>query len=218
MRTLHRSSQGRVRTAYRSTLSPPFLYPSATLPGSSSWADLSGARSPSNRLQLYRPREPSRVYAGECAPGAQRARGLFGRVSSRHGGRTKRRASPVPFTHAPNNDCQPSMPKAAPRKRRAAPNPHTPRFNQGQPAGRAVWGAIPALPAGCPVTTWATEPEKRSGSGRPRFRGRACCVTARSWACSPVARPPSPSLPPLRRLGCGVSAACGGKDGRRGWN
>ena len=39
-------------------------------------------------------------------------------------GRTKRRASPVPFTHAPNNDRQPSMPKAAPREktRRAKPS------------------------------------------------------------------------------------------------
>ena len=32
-------------------------------------------------------------------------------------GRTKRRASPVPFTHAPNNDRQPFMPKAAPREK-----------------------------------------------------------------------------------------------------
>ncbi len=152
---------------------------------------MSGARSPSNRLHLHRPREPSRVHAGECAPSAQRARGLFGRVSSRHGAARKDARPPcLSLTRRITTVSHPCQ-RQRRAKRRAALNPRDPTSIQ---------------------TPSTVKGRLREAALSPRFRGRACCATARSLPCSPVARPPSPSLPPAAPPLFRASAACGGKD------
>ena len=147
-----------------------FLYPSATLHGSSSWAGMSGARSPSNRLHLHRPREPSRVHAGECAPSAQRARGLFGRVSSRHGAARKdARPQCLSLTRPITTVSHPCQ-RQRRAKKRAALNPRDPTSIQSAPQLR-WWGRQPirlnsthrkalAIPA-----VSRTAPQLRCGDG-----------------------------------------------------
>ena len=87
---------------------------------------MSGARSKSNKLHLHRPREPSRVHAGECAPSAQRARGLFWRVSSRHGAAQKDARPPcLSLTRRITTVSHPCQ-RQRRAKKRAALNPRDP--------------------------------------------------------------------------------------------
>ena len=107
-------------------------------------------------------------------------------------------------------------------------NPHS-TVQQRPPAGRAIWRAIPALPAGWPATTATTEPEEGASSGRARVRGGAwallsgCSAQAlHSHAPRPCNQPgPNGRAPhrrprPPRRLCCG-RRRCGGLKRRGLW-
>ena len=146
---------------------------------------MSGARSPSNRLHLHRPREPSRVHAGECAPSAQRARGLFGRVSSRHGAARKDARPPcLSLTRRITTVSHPCQ-RQRRAKRRAALNPRDPTSIQTPStvkvrlreaalswAGLLRYGPVIAvLPSGAPPI--AVPPPRRAAfvSGIGGLRG-----------------------------------------------
>ncbi len=161
---------------------------------------MSGTPSKSNKLHLHRPREPSRVHACECAPSAQRARGLFWRVSSRHGAAQKDARPPcLSLTRRITTVSHPCQ-RQRRAKRRAALNPRdptsiqTPSTVKGRAQGSRAFVGGPALLSGC------SAPALHRHALRPVVTGLPL-----------RARAPSPSLPPPHRLGCEASAACGGK-------